>query len=74
MNGHEALCGSVLPYAVAVLIGEDRRNRQRGVDEREKWTCRSRSAAVRRVRLEKLNHTEAVEPRRDALIADELEC
>jgi hypothetical protein len=38
-----------------------------------KWTCRSRSAAVRRVRLEKLNHAEAVEPRRDALIADELE-
>ena len=35
MNRHEALCGSVLPYAVAVLIGEDRRNRQRGVDERE---------------------------------------
>jgi hypothetical protein len=30
-------------------------------------------AAVRRVRLEKLNHTQAVEPRRDALIADELE-
>jgi hypothetical protein len=25
------------------------------------------------VRLEKLNHTEAVEPRRDALIADERE-
>ena len=30
-------------------------------------------AAVGRVRSEKLNHAEAVEPRRDALIAEELE-
>jgi hypothetical protein len=45
---------------------------------RTAWTSdldvRSRSAPrLGRVRSEKLNHTEAVEPRRDALIADELE-
>jgi hypothetical protein len=38
------------------------------------WTCRSRSALrFGGVRLEKLNHTQAIEPRRDALIADERE-
>ena len=37
------------------------------------WTCRSRSALRFGGVLEKLNHTEAVEPRRDALIADERE-
>jgi hypothetical protein len=38
------------------------------------WTCRSRSALrFGGVHLEKLNHTQAIEPRRDALIADERE-
>jgi len=36
------------------------------MDERDLHVPVTLGAAVRRVRLEKLNHTQAVEPRRDA--------
>jgi len=60
--------GDGLPFADHI-----RGDREGGVDERDLDVPVTLGPAVRRVRLKKLNHTEAVEPRRDALIADELE-
>ena len=49
------------------------RDGQNSMDERDLHVPVTLGAAVRRVRLDKLDHTEAVEPRRGVLIADELE-